>query len=316
MAKIITKIKSGITGEVFGFKSGTAAYREEVSVRLISGATVTPVDFSQYAIKVTLTSTGEVAYYKPTSDGFCSFTVDFDEEYSVQLPVVGSYIAPTLQTFVAKQASRLITFKYIIAGVFGIDANGIYYTIEECEALTEKSIIIAGGYTDEALNNSIRDDGTTGNGFMWDINQESLNAAWASSSVEFSQELLPFVNNDTAAMKLCNGEAYTRYMIAEAARLSTKSPAATLCQGRTLTINSIIKKGYLPAYGQIRKLALNITSYQALYTALGLTAPNINSGYWWASCQLNATSAVRLTNGGFGSNLKAYGGTVLCCFDL
>jgi hypothetical protein len=317
MAKVITQIKSGITGEVFGFKSGTASYREEVSVRLISGATISPVDFSQYAIKVTLTRTGEVAYYTPTSDGLCSFTVDFDEEYTVQLPVVGSYIAPPLMTYTAKQTSRLITFKYIIAGVFGIDANGVYYTLAECEALADKSIIIAGGYTDEALNNSIRDDGTTGNGFMWDINQEALKASWASANVEFSQDLLPFVTSDALAMPYCNGEAYTRYMVAEAARLSVTSPAATLCQGRTLTTNSIAKNGYIPAYGQIRKLILNITSFNALYTALGLTAPTIKSGNWWTSCQYSAPNAVGLGNGNFINYFNKTGSnSVLVVFDL
>lgn len=318
MTKIITKIKSAVTGEVFGFKSGTAAYREQVSVRLISGATISPVDFSQYAIKVTITRTGEVAYYTLTSDGFCSFTVDFDEEYTVQLPVVGSYIAPPLMTYTAKQASRLITFKYIIAGVFGIDANGVYYTLAECEALADKSIIIAGGYTDEALNNSIRDDGTTGNGFMWDINQEALRAIWTSSKIELSQDLLPFITTESLAMQYCNGEAYTRYMVAEAARLLIESPAATLCQGRTLTINSITKNGYLPAYGQIMKLALNITSFNALYTALGLTAPTIKSGGWWTSCQSSPLYAVCMNSGKFHSSYYAKGDqcNILTCFDL
>ena len=314
MAKQITRIKSSVSGEEFIF--GEALAQETVIVTLNAPTSANDVVWTDYAVKVTITSTGDTQSIPLSRFGTCAFKVDFGQEYKVQLPVFGAYIAPAVQTYVAFQSTRDIVFSYMMSGVFGLDRYGKRYSLADCEALVDKSIIVAGGYIDEALANSSRDDGSTGNGFMWDLHQEAISAKWAASNVAFDQNLLPFVTSDADALKQCNGEAYTRYIISEGIRLGTDTPAATICSKKTLTIGTTTKSGYLLAYGQLRRLAINITSFNALYAALGLTAPTITNGNWWSSCQHSATDAVTLFNGSFYDSLKSNSGSVLVGFDL
>ena len=72
----------------------------------------------------------------------------------------------------------------------------------------------------------------------------------------------------------------------------------------------------MPAYGQIYALNSSKNELDLFFAALGKTAPSIHSGNWWTSCQLNATYAVTLSNGGFGGTNKTNSNNVLCCFDL
>lgn len=277
--------------------------------------TPSDVDWTMYSVVVTNNDKGTSDAYVIPSNGVVEFEVKYDTTYTIKLPLLGDLIAPKDLTFTAGMKMREVGYSYHMAGVFGIDANAKYYTIEQIEALTDKSIIKYGGYTDYDLENTQKDDGTYGCGFMWDLNQEDITATWASANVEFSQDLLPFVPKENA-ISYCDGEAYTRYILSEGARLAVETPAASTCVSKVILVGKITKRGYLPAYGQLKKLHLNVNSFKALYNALGLTVPNIfsSSQSSWTSCQYTATHAVDVVH--ISNSRKTYKIPVLVVFAL
>jgi hypothetical protein len=262
------------------------------------------IAWEEYGVVITYAD-GTSQSLPMSENGTCSFSIKIGQEYSVQLPVIGAYIAPTLKTYTASTSSRQIYWSYVVSGVFGLDELGRRYTIAQIEALEDKSIIKYGGFTNSVLENSTRDDGTTGNGFMWRLDVEEISQmTWSNSKIKFSQELLPFVTDVSNAYSYCAGEDYTRYVKSEGLRIDLTTPAATYCNNKTITINNVTMTGFLPAYGQIRILYDNKSSFKALYTACGLTTSstfmsNFIGGYgkWWTSMQFSAEKAVVLDYG-------------------
>lgn len=256
--------------------------------------------WQDYAVNVTFED-GRVQAVPISENGTCSFSIKIGQNYSVQLPVIGTFIAPTLKTYTAISSAREIYWSYVAMGVFGMDELGRRYSIAQIEELADKSIIKYGGYTDEYLENSQKADGTYGCGFMWDLNQEDITVAWANQEVEFSQELLPFLTYATKAKEYCDGEAYTRYIINEGNRLYVDTPSASKCVEKSVVINGIKNKGYLGGSGQMIRLAANRTTFNLLYTTLGIPIPVFfNDGkYLQTSCQGGVKVQVSLRYGGF-----------------
>lgn len=260
------------------------------------------------------------------AQGTCStIEIPYGRVYSIEFPRVGGYAHDhNGEHHTAGLPSREIDVHYteIGMGVFGIDAAGRYYSIAEIEALADKSIIVAGGYNDQDLEDSPRGDGSYGNGFCWEIGHESIGSAqWADANVEFDTNRLPFYSN-LGTLKYA-GKHMTDMIIEIGADGGAAdgnvhaTPAATNCAAKHLTLGGVDRDGFLPAYDQIYRIAnINKTAFQALYTALGLAAPAIWSGRWWTSCQINATLAVELGNGGFDDNYKTLSTNVFCAYDL
>lgn len=249
-----------------------------------------------------------------SENGTCSFSVKIGQEYSVQLPVIGTYIAPTKKTYTASTSSRQIYWSYVTSGVFGLDELGRRYTIEQIEALENKSIIKYGGYTDDFLENSSRDDGGVGNGFMWLLTQQPTSGIYASANVEFSQELLPFVTTIEESLPYCNGAAYTRYMLSEANRLGITSPMAQQCMDTTITMQGEVYHGYAGAFQQYYRWLSNRTQITLLYSLVGIEVPSLLAGggeYFATSNQSSAGKRVGIyTNSlvdrnGFNSSNKS-----------
>lgn len=297
---------------------GESVLQEKVTVMLNCQENIV---WQDYAVNITFED-GRTQAVPLSENGTCSFNIKIGQNYSVQLPVIGTFIAPTLKTYTAISSSRDIYWSYVLSGVFGMDELGRRYSITQIEALTDKSIIKYGGFTTDYLENSPRDDGGSGNGFMWELdNSRSLTQlAWASKDIEFSQELLPFLTSDSMARPYCNGEAYTRYIISEGIRLGVTTPAATWCDNNVININEQSIHGYLPAFGQIIRLTDNYTTFKLLYQTLGLeTPPFLSTNYAMAtSCQSSAASIVRCDTGkyytGLGKTLANY--RIFCIFDL
>lgn len=278
---------------------GESVLQEKVTVILNCQESIA---WQDYVVNVTFED-GRIQAVPLSDNGTCSFSIKIGQNYSVQLPVIGTFIAPELKSYTAISSAREIYWSYVAMGVFGMDELGRRYSIEQIEALEDKSIIKYGGFTDEYLENCNKEDGTYGCGFMWKIGAEKYSGSdkrWSYPAVEFSQELLPFLTSDEMAITYCDGESYTRYMISESARLGAAS-VATFCKEQSITIGGDIKNGFLPAYGQLRRLVLNISFYDRLYNALGATIPDIDSSgmNWWTSCQASATKAVYLRSGTF-----------------
>ena len=272
------------------------------------------IAWEEYGVVITYAD-GTSQSLPMSENGTCSFSVKIGQEYSVQLPVIGAYITPTLNTYTASTSSRQIYWSYVVSGVFGLDELGRRYTIEQIEALEDKSIIKYGGFTDETLENSPRDDGTTGNGFMWDLYQETISREWGGYGIGFNTDLLPYTEA-SASLKLYNGAAYTRYIISEGKRLSVSTPAATVCANRTIDINHETKSGFLLSGGQINKLIVNYSSFSLLYDTLGITVQTLKNSRWWTSNQRSADHVVTPVNGNMNYSNKNYAGFILVAFDL
>jgi hypothetical protein len=306
---ILTRLKSKQTGDEFIIPY--YQLREKVMIYL---SAPTEVDWSSLQVMVSDETSGNIEYYPLNSRGECSFFINYGNYYKVFCPDIDTFFTPTF-AFTAQEQVRNIRYTYYVEGVFGMDAQGNKYTIEQIEALPNKDIIKYAGYNDQALATSSRKDGGIGNGFFFDINAAIESRAFASKSVEFSQELLPFCS-ETAAYVECAGLYNTQAMLSEVERLDITSPAATLATSRTVDIAGVIKIGFVPAYGQIKRLADNITQLQNLFNVLGKTAPAIKNGRWVTSCQANASSSVHLFNGAYSPYTKTVNCFLLCCFDL
>ena len=254
-------------------------------------------------------------------NGTCNtIEIPYGRTYNLAFPSVGGYSHDhNGEHHTAGLPSREIDIHYtqIGVGVFGIDAQGNKYSIAQIEEMQDKSIIVAGGYNDADLEASSRGDGSYGNGFCWKIGEETLGTgkAWADANVEFDTTRLPFYS-DLGALKYA-GKHMTDMIIEIGTETGHSTPAASDCAAKHLTINNVDRDGFLPAYDQIYRIAtLNKTAFQALYTALGATAPIIWSGYWWTSCQYNASHAVLLYYGGFNDYGKTSTLNVFVCYDL
>lgn len=259
-----------------------------------------------------------VGYF--TAQGTCNtIEIPYGRAYSVLFPSVGGYSHDhNGESHTAGLPSREIDIHYtqIGMGVFGIDADGNKYSLDQIEALADKSIIVAGAYNDADLEASARGDGSYGNGFCWKIGDETISSrAWADANVEFDTTRLPFYSN--LGTLLYAGKHMTDMIIEIGTETGHATPAASGCAAKRLTLGNVDRDGFLPAYDQIYRIAtLNRSAFQALYTALGRTAPTIWSGHWWTSCQTNAQYAVALSNGGFNDYSKTTNINVFVCYDL
>ena len=287
----------------------------------LSGGTSTILDGS--VLSVTDTD-GEV--YSGVVNGYeCYISIPYGKVYTLIQPFIEGYRSESgSATYTALAPIRNVTLRYSEDGygVFGVDDDGKLYTIDEIEAMHDKTIIKYGFYNDLELASASRIDSGFGNGFYWELGKESLGSMqWAAQNVAFDTSRLPYFSNDAAASKATAGAYYTKVIeevgpsvIADSAN---PTPAASACLSKTVYFGGKEHQGFLPAYGQIKKIATtNRTLFQAFYSALGRTAPAIWSGNWWTSCQNNATNAVNLNNGGFSNYNKSTSHRVFCCFDL
>lgn len=290
----------------------------------LSGGTSTILDGS--VLSVTDTD-GEV--YSGVVNGYeCYISIPYGKVYTLVQPFIEGYRSESgSATYTALAPTRNVILRYSEDGygVFGVDDEGKLYTIDEIEAMHDKTIIKYGFYNDLELASASRIDSGFGNGFYWELGKESLGSMqWAAKNVAFDTSRLPYFSNDAAASKATAGAYYTKVIeevgpsvIADSAN---PTPAASACLSKTVYFGSKEHQGFLPAYGQIKKMATtNRTLFQALYSALGRTAPAIWKGYWWTSCQSSDKNAVNLRDGGFNQVFNANkinDNDVLCCFDL
>lgn len=280
------------------------------------------VDWTMYSVVVINNDKGTSDTYAIPSNGVVEFEVKYDTTYTIKLPVLGYLIAPKDLTFTAGMKMREVGYSYRIAGVFGVDANGKYYTLEQIEALEDKSVIKYGGFTNVHLENSLKEDGSTGNGFMWDLNQKITTAQWASSNVEFDQSLLPNISEYVSYSKeYCDGETYTRYIIQEGDRLGVETPAADICVNSTIVVGGVKKVGFMPApYQSFLLYYQNKTLYESLYAAIGIDVLDIYK-YHWNSMQIG-TAAIHSSRDGskYGDGGYCYPKTnknkVFICYPL
>lgn len=282
--------------------------KENVTIKLTAD---TAVNWTDYRVSVTIDDI--VSAISITYNGDCAFSVPIGKNYSVQLPVIGAYIAPEKQSFIAVTTNRVVNFDYISIGVFGMDELGKRYSKEEIELLTDKSIIKYCGYADNHLANSLRVDGSIGNIFVWEIDSEFAEEEmqFASANVEFSQELLPLISN-IDANQYCDGVAYTNYILSEGIRLGVNTPAASYAVSQKIKCGNVELQGHLPSPAEGLAIFNNATLISDVYNILGKTSPwKKNKGSFMVSMQGNQATYQAVVrwdyNGiGFSSTFKNY----------
>lgn len=305
--------------EILQIRGAVNIINQADNISVLEGHTVTIQDINSDTIYTAVFD----------NQGVASTIIPRGVQYTVSLPTVTSnneevgelHMTPITGTFIAGNALRTLVahyYKYYLAsmpdGVYGVDASANVYTIEEIDAdVTIANSIVAGMFKHSDLIDGDRDLG-----FMWNINQQIVSKQWATQNVQFDTTLLPNLSNHNLAYPYKDGRTYTGYMLSEAARLGITSPAAEFAVNSALTLGNVTRTGFVLAYGQIKRLAENFDSVTALYLALGKDkAPfDVRSGYWWSSCQFNATGAVYLYNGGFYYYRKTGSISVLVGFDL
>lgn len=267
---------------------GDSVLQEAVTIVLNSANTIV---WSDYEVTVSTSSGNRII---PISeDGTCTFSVKYGQEYSVFLPIIGSYIKPQKQTYTAQSPSKTIYWSYVISGAFGIDELGRRYTAEEIEAYTDRSFIKYIGYTDEFLESYVRDDGRVGIGVILPLVVPQLWGTIASGNIEFSQELLPFVTTREEAMLNADGETNTKYILEEATRLGVSSQLCSSAVKSSIQLNGVIKYGFIGSYIQYRTILSNRTLIQRLYELVGGNYGNSLSAARFTSNQYDSTRQVQ-----------------------
>ena len=293
------------------------------------------------------------------SDGTVQSAVISNDTATVQIPVGISYtinppsVTGYVKTFdssehIATVGSRIVYIYYrdysqnSIYGVgingepYMLNGNGKYETLDGTELSTEEaaSVVKYIAINPSTLAESQKHDGTTGCGFLVDVNLAVASKSWAVEQLSYYDETdvvgspyLPFCSSHALAYAQPDGQFYTDEILRVAPRVhatysiknptvSDFTPAATYARTKTITVNGVVKRGFLLSYRQLYAICANLVFWKQVWSALGKTAPAINSDRWWSSCQLSATNAVNLGNGGFLNYFKTNSYSVLVGFDL
>lgn len=273
------------------------------------------VDWTMYSVVVTNNDKGTSDTYVIPSNGVVEFEVKYDTTYTIQLPILGDLIAPKGLTFTAGMKMREVWYSYRMVGVFGMDVNGKCYTIEQIEALEDKSIIKYGGYTDYELEASPKENTKFSNGVIWIIGNEFYSSKFASASFTVPETLLPLTSQVNTARKYYDGEAYTKYIIDSCEIQGVNPLAATWCTSQYIITNSLVRYGFVLSFGQLSILRANTSLINSLYTALGL--PNISFGGVISSNQATETQMLGYSSAGVDMwYTKTSTAKVFCGFSL
>lgn len=299
---------------------GESVLQEKVTVILNCQENIV---WQDYAVNVTFED-GRTQAVPLSESGTCTFSIKIGQNYSVQLPVIGVFITPALQTYTAITSSRDIYWSYLTTGVFGLDELGRRYSIEQIEVLEDKSIIKYAGFTNNNLENSLRGDGNVGNGFIWNLNNYIIGEyQWSTSNNELDTNLMPIVTSENIA-NFADGATYTRNLILATAQANLSSPAALQCSSQSITIGNEQKKGFLISPYQYYQFRANLSSVQLLYNALGITFPDdFGTGYYCTSGQgvkspiFSYGNSFRFSNEGFApGGIKTKMMKCFCIFQL
>lgn len=269
-------------------------------------------DLSAYKIKVVNTTSGNEEFYDISASGYTEFEVKYDSVYEIVFPIIGVYITPATRAFTAQKPIRKIEVSYVMAGVFGLDEQGNRYSLEQIEALVDKSIIKYGGYTDYNFENYQKADGTYGCGFMWELYADvQNNIQFALKNMNFNVEEVPNYTSNAF-----DGQSYTTNIINKGETLGIETPVVDLCASKQVMIGNEVLIGFLPA-AQLELLIKNIINFNNLYNACGLVAPEINVGSWWSSCLFQRTFVAVFKNGSISNvTMTSKSPNIFICYPL
>lgn len=297
-------------------------------------------------LEVVCKGTNNVNYTGTIQNGQVTILIPFGVTYTITMPQFDGLAHNHInETFVAGLTARNLVYSYIDYNnlhVYGLDADGNVYTIADMQEMGVEAAaakIVAGAYNDATLANAPRKDSGVGCGFAFSTTSPNFSASWAQANVDFGvnntvvadavtagalTEGCGYYNNHGLAFAVKDGSGESALVmqvgrvLADAGLLnqSNPTPAFQTAFDKKLTIAGVERSGFVPSFGQIYALNSSKNELNLFFSALGKTAPSIHSGFWWTSCQSDATSAVNLANGGFLNTNKTGSFNVLCCFDL
>lgn len=319
---------------------------EYLTIRIAVRSDLEGHDASMFnGLEVTCMGSKGVNYSGTIENGQVTILIPYGTGYSIVMPQfdglshnhVGEY-------YTAGMPARNLVFSYVDYNnlhVYGLDAEGNTYTIADLQSMgTEAAaaLIVAGAYNDATLASAERKDGGVGCGFCWSIANPTISGMWASANVDFGE------NNEVVEEAIANGALvegcgyYNNHDLAFAVKDGAGESALVLQVGAVLAdagllnqtnptpiftnANNMVcpagseKRGFVLSFGQLYSLCQAKNEMDALYAAIGKTAPTIHSGFWWSACQYSATNAVLLYYGRFFIYTKPYGDSVLVGFDL
>lgn len=241
---------------------------------------------------VTIKTESGLTYAETFTNGSVVLHVPYGEHYRIYTPNLDGYTKDGLNLqFNSGIPSRFIRIHYSagLFGFFGIDDDGNQYSVEQIEAMAEdeRGIIKYIGYNDSTLAVGDRGDGTIGCGVCFPIPWTKVTGyAWSNSAVEFDTTRLPY---SASAVGDYRSEYCTDLIIQIGEEMGVSTPATTYCRSQKITIGSIERSGFQPAYGTLNILALNQSSLNLMGTLLGKTVPDFTLG-GWVCAQRNATN--------------------------
>lgn len=320
---------------------------ENLVIRIVVRSELDGNDASMFnGLEVSAVTATNASYKGTIENAQVTIAIPYGTVYTIKMPEFDGLGHNHIgETFTAGTPSRNLVYSYMDynnISVYGLDADGNAYTVADLQEMgTEKAaaLIVAGAYNNKTLATAPRKDGSIGCGFCWSIASPTVQAAWAQGQVDFG------VNNAIVADAIANGVLtegcgyYSNHALAYAVKdgagesalvkqvgrvladagslnQTNPTPAFKAAEDKKLTIAGVERSGFVPAFGQIYALYSAKNELDPFFSALGKTAPSIHSGYWWTSCQRDATHAVDLCYGGFYGYDKTRSSDVLCCFDL
>ena len=320
---------------------------EYLTIRIAVRSTLEEYTAAMFnGLEVTCIGSKGKNYTGTIQNGQVTILIPFGITYTIAMPQFnGLAHNHTNETFVAGLTARNLVYSYVDYNnlhVYGLDADGNVYTIADLQEMGVEAAsakIVAGAYNDATLANAHRKDGGVGCGFAFSTASPNFSASWAQANVDFGVKNTVvadavtagvltegcgyYANHDQAfAVKDGSGESalvmQVGRVLADAGQLNQSNPTPAFQQAldKKLTIAGVERSGFVPTYGQLYALYASKNELDLFFATLGKTAPAIHSGYWWTSCQTNATYAVYLYYGGFDFDKKTYSFNVLCCFDL
>ena len=269
---------------------------ETIKINIIDGLTLSTIPVLDEMDISIITDSGDTYTSKVTGHK-AEFKIEYGKRCTIIAPFVDGYRSEYEGQFITGIFLRGVTIKYIEEdyGVFGVDTNGRKYTIEECEALEDKTIIKYGYYNDANLASSIRVDGGMGNGFYWVLGSETIGSLqWSIENVLFDVSRIPLWNN-VGDWKYA-GMYFSKTIRDIGLELFPDSldgtPAVNACMAMSINIGGKEHTGFLPTTEQMRCIMkTNVTLFTALYNAIGIKAYDFHSKGFVTSGQTNATVA-------------------------
>lgn len=320
---------------------------EVLTIRIVVRSELDGNDASMFNGLEAIAKSATNEYKGVIENGQVTIQVPYGTNYSIVMPEFdGLSHNHVNETFVAGLSARNLVYSYVDYNnlhITGLDVDGNVYTIADLQEMGVEAAsakIIAGVYNDATLANAPRKDGGVGCGFAFSVDT-TFTGSWASANVDFGinnpvvadaiatgtlTEGCGYYNTHDKAFVVKDGSGESALVmqvgkvLADAGQLNQSNPTPIFKQAldKKLTIAGVERSGFIPTYGQLYPLLLSKNELDLFFETLGKTAPSIQIGNWWTSCQIGATNAVSLNNGNFYVAMVkvSYIPNILCCFDL